>query len=188
MLLKIYYILIIIVCSLDANSQITKAYWLVGGNASLDSREPGSISTYSSSDQLMLNASCNVGYFIADKIVIGIKPTYNGIWYFQDNPTVYQSNLLGVGPFVRYYLRDKDEKVNVFSELSYQYGKEWGNHSQRTDYTNRITPMLGCAAFINECIAVEITLGYSSIYYVGFKGANYSVVAGIGFQFHLIKI
>ena len=188
MLCKIYFILILIVCSLNADSQITKGYWLVGGNASLDSRETGYISSYSSSDQLILVASCNIGYFVADKFVVGIKPSYHGNWYYENRNSIDQSNILGVGPFVRYYFRNEEETVNVFTELSYQYGKDWGNHQLETYYTNRITPMLGCSAFINECIAIEITLGYSTIYYVGYKGSNNSIIAGIGFQFHLIKI
>jgi len=190
MLRIIYYILILIVCSLNANSQITKGYWLVGGSASLDSRSPGttSQSTYSSSDQLSLIANCNIGYFFADNFVAGIKPNYQGFWFYDNGSSTEQSNILGVGPFVRYYIRDNEKKVNVFTELSYQYGKEWGNHGQVSIYTNRLTPLLGCSAFFNDCFAIEITLGYSKLFYVGYKGADNTIIAGIGFQFHLIKI
>jgi len=40
----------------------------------------------------------------------------------------------------------------------------------------------------NDCFAIEITLGYSKLFYVGYKGADNTIIAGIGFQFHLIKI
>ena len=61
--------------------QLNKKTWLVGGsgNFSTVKRTYEGASFSSESDDLNLNISPNIGYFIKDKFVIGLKPYFS--WF-----------------------------------------------------------------------------------------------------------
>ena len=179
--------LLIIVASFiinDAASQITKRNWMIGGAASFRSSKYDEAAGITSK-QIILQLSGNVGYFLIDKFAVGLKPEYERTEVKQ-NANHQVVNTYGLGPFLRYYYLPVGKYVNIFSELSYQYGIIKTNQSSSTNNSNKLSGLAGCAVFFNSSVALEFTLGYSSFSY-NTAGKVKSLIAGIGFQFHLEK-
>lgn len=162
-------------------SQITKDNWLIGGAASFRSSkyDNGGVS----SKQTIIQLSGDVGYFIIDKFATGLKLGYSRI---ETNNPLNISNTYEIGPFVRYYFLPPGKYVNIFSELSYQYGLMKTNQGVKQN-SNNFSGVLGCAAFFNRSVAIEFTVGYSSYLYNNNTGKVNSLIAGVGFHFHLEK-
>ncbi len=169
-----------------ADCQITKGNWMIGGAASFKSSKYdfGGVS----SKQTLVQLSGDVGYFIIDKFAIGLKLGYErtGINGSSNPLNNVNANTYNIGPFARYYFLPAEKYVNIFSELSYQYGlmKTSQGASQNS---NNFSGLVGCAAFFNSSVALEFTLGYSSYLYNNNAGKVNNVIAGIGFHFHLEK-
>lgn len=162
--------------------QITKNNWMVGGAASLRSSNYD-LGGGATSKQSVVQLSGDVGYFIFDKFVTGLKPGYNRTATKNPHNIVSTYN---IGPFLRYYFLPKEKYVNIFSELSYQYGVTKNNQISSNTKSNNLTGTAGCAIFFNSSVALEFTLGYSAFSYNN-SGNVKSVIAGIGFHFHLEK-
>ncbi|MGE5107959.1 MAG: outer membrane beta-barrel protein, partial [Sphingobacteriales bacterium] len=162
--------------------QINKNNWMIGGAASLRASNYDLGGGFSSK-QTIVQLSGDVGYFIIDKLAIGLKPGYSRTE--TNNPHII-ANAYEIGPFVRYYFLPKEKYVNIFSELSYQYGIMKTNQGVSQN-SNNFSGLIGCAAFFNSSVALEFTLGYSSYLYNNNSGKVNSVIAGVGFHFHLEK-
>lgn len=168
----------------DLNSQITKKNWLVGGSADFSSIQHRSDAA-PEYNAIQFQLSGIVGYFIFDKFVTGLKPGY-------DNSTVktvgspVSSNMLAIGPFVRYYFLPNESRVNLLVETTYQFGFNWSSGNQ-TLHSHQISIEAGPEIFFNTSVGIEFTVGYSSLKYPGYRGSINTVNAGIGFQFHLEK-
>jgi len=183
MKLKISLLIIVLTIANHANSQIEKRNWMIGGAGSFRS------SNYNNgvSKQNILQLNGDVGYFILNKLTAGLKPGYERTGTkgnFSPNNVVISTYYLG--PFARYYFLPVNKRVNIFSELSYQYGIMRTSQGVSQN-SNNYTGYIGCAAFFNNCVALEFTLGYSSYLYNNNSGKVNSVIAGVGFQFHLEK-
>jgi len=167
----------------NADSQITKGNWMIGGAASFRSsdyeRVPGFLSK-----QTLIQLSGEVGYFIIDKLALGLKPGYDRTDTYNPHNIV---NTYSLGPFARYYFLPIDKYVNIFSELSYQHGIQKTNQTSFGNNSNNFSGVGGLAVFFNSSVALEFTLGYSVYLYNYNSGRVKSVIAGIGFHFHLEK-
>ena len=183
-------------------SQLNKGTWLVGGNGSFNSSQQeqnftpqntGVETTYLYKDR-NLNISAKVGYFIIDKLVVGITPTYIytkhiGIGIVEGGGN--QSNEFLVGPFVRYYFLNKEKPYNLVSEISYQFGST--NQIGETKGTlNDFSFLVGPEIFFNSSAGIELLVGYSSINEKLFNDNNFSsknngFQVAVGFQIHLEK-
>jgi len=163
-----------------ADCQITKRNWMIGGAASFRSSNYNLGGGFSSK-QTIVQLSGDVGYFIIDKFAAGLKPGYNRMETKSPHNIV---NTYEIGPFARYYFLPSEKYVNIFSEVSYQYGITKSNQGVSQN-SNNFSGVLGCAAFFNSSVALEFTLGYSSYLYNNNSGKVNSVIAGVGFHFHL---
>lgn len=177
-------ILIFAFLSIKATSQITKNNWLVGGGANFSSSKNNSDAVVNA-DQVLVEVSGNIGYFFIDKFVGGLKPGFESstVKFFSGSKT---SNILEIGPFIRYYFLSTESQVNILTEVAYQYGTRWAT-SNEVLHSGSISISSGLAVFLNTCVALEFTVGYSSLKYSKSNGSNNSVIAGIGFQLHLEK-
>ena len=174
-------ILTLLICS-KSFSQLEKKTWLVGGDANYrksNYETNGGLPSKGSNAQL----NGNVGNFIIDKLVFGLKFSYNRIEGFNPN---YVVNTYSLGPLVRYYLLQNEKNVNIFTEISYQYGLSKNSQNSSSNKSNDLQGYVGCAAFFNSSVALEFKLGYSNYGYNNSSTVK-SLLANIGFQFHLQK-
>ncbi|PKP14638.1 MAG: hypothetical protein CVU07_13855 [Bacteroidetes bacterium HGW-Bacteroidetes-23] len=170
----------------SSSAQITKGNWMVGGTGNFSSYESKfkSNGNEMTNKGLAINLSPNIGYFVANKFVVG---TSLSIGYTKpkesDNSFGY-----GIEPFVRYYFLNEDKLINIFSEVNYIYGetKSGDNKSQTNGYGLKA----GTVIFFNSSVGLEISLDYNSSKLIpnSSDSSNYNnLQLGLGFQIHLEK-
>jgi hypothetical protein len=119
----------------------------------------------------------------------------------------YSSNsAFGLSPFIRYYFLKPTKKVNLFADGSYmisfintttrlyEYIQSGPNppsvsdsRSKSKNQAHNFTLAAGPAFFLNEKVALELTIGYSIGNYSEGDQSSQTVVLGAGFQIHLGK-
>jgi len=195
---------------INANAQLTKKYWLIGGN--------GSFKTYKSNESFtnqstgvyneiqkrnrQFDAVPKIGYFILDKFAIGLIASFSS--ETSESKTITGDSSGGssksykfyAGPFVRYYFLNEEKSYNLLAEMNYQYGflnsgdidfitKEGGKIS-------KFNLLFGPEIFLNSSTGLEFLIGYD---YNKIKMDNKNAVStnnsgfffAIGFQLHLEK-
>ena len=181
-IMKSIYFLFISNCFFifSSNAQITKGNFMVGGNASL------SFISSNSSKTTILNVSPNVGYFLFDKFSFGTLLNYSNSKTKDGlgGSIIYKN--INIGPFVRYYILNKEKDYNVFYESSYNLSLLKEN--KNTEFGNK----LGTVIFLNSSVGFEFSLKYSLN---KFKYPNEilpdsksnNFIFGLGLQIHLEK-
>jgi hypothetical protein len=173
----------------NADSQITKGNWMVGGSAGFSFTNSHRTNTGSKATNISL--APDIGYFFIDKLAAGARLTYNrehtkysGIFINFQNFTNYSA-----GPFVRYYLLPKDQQYNILSEASYQFGSsktESSDSSPSKGSSICFTFSAGPVIYFNTSVGIEFLLTYKSKSDEVNTRSN-SFGLGIGLQIHLQK-
>jgi outer membrane protein W len=176
-------ILMIFIASIfnnDANCQITKGNWLIGGSGQFQKQHED----LQGSDirGLAISVAPDIGYFIFDKLGVGLNVTfsYNRI-KVKDN--ISKTNILGLGPFVRYYFLPSDNRINIFSEAAYEYTTVFDGHYQNDFYFSA-----GPVIFFNSSVGLELAAKYSTSNSKISNATAKTVFLTIGFQIHLEKL
>lgn len=185
-------ILLIFVSLLILNksySQITRDNWMVGGDAnfSFNNSNTGATETKTTT----INVAPNIGYFFADKFAGGIRLSIykNNIKFGPPDDNYTTFSYYNIGPFVRYYLLNVENRGNIVTEVSYQFGKEKSetSYSLSSYNSNKFSLSAGPVIYFNTSVGIEFLLNYSSLgNNVNSKRAN-SFGIGIGLQVHLQK-
>ena len=174
---------IILLISISTTAQITKGNWMVGGTASFTSSSYESTTNNnntSSGKGIGIILSPTFGYFIIDKLALGISPTFG----YTKTDGGNDSTSYGIGPFIRYYLLKPEKRINVLTNVSYYYGT---NNANTT--SDNLNFKAGPVIFLNSSVALELTLNYNIGQFKSdssvstFKSFNF----GLGFQIHLEK-
>ena len=190
--------------TINSYGQLDKKTWLVGGSGSFDSykQEQSFISqgtgepinvVYNHSN---IKLSANVGYFIYDKFVTGLKLTYTDLHGKSvEDDTAFSLREISGGPFLRYYFLKKDKHFNLLSEINYQFGTvgngrgvQKGNEGK----INTISLLIGPEFYFNSSVGMEVLLGYRNYNRNMSDSFNTSITengfqVAIGFQIHLEK-
>jgi hypothetical protein len=165
--------------------QISKETWLANGSASYSSTKYNSAAGSKNVD-FELQLSPAIGYFLFDKLAIGIKAPISKIGVKgqgTDKFTTYTD--FNLGPFIRYYLLPDNKPVNVLIECGYEYGYIKGDN----DVVKKNTYLFsaGSVFFLTESLGIELLIGYSTFKFNEFKGLNNSIQCGIGLSIQLAK-
>lgn len=173
----------------EADCQITKTNWMVGGNASFS--YTNSNTTGIGDKVTVITIAPDIGYFLFDKFVTGVRLSYirNHVKFVGQAGSFTKASNLIFGPFVRYYLLPVDQRFNIISEGSYQFGNEVEtNESYRNNVsTNSFTFSGGPVIYFNNSVGLEFLFSYTSR--GDSRNANRSNTfrGGIGFQIYLQK-
>ena len=169
-----------------ARSQITKGNWMIGGNISYSSLTTGMKMVFESPGYT-LEIKPDVGYFLVDKFLAGLKSDINQQKIKSSLDSKYSTYLdLDIGPFIRYYLLHKDNIINILIEGSYLYGLKKVSTVNDGNQMNDILELLtGPVAYFNSSASIEFLAGYSSQKFVKFKGRNNTIKLSLGLQFYL---
>ena len=180
-------VVLILLSFLPSTAQITKGNWMVGGSGSFDyakltpknSNSSGSNINYTDDGFYTVTLDPNIGYFIKDKLAIGVKINlFNSFAEFQSF-NLNDTNI-GISPNFRYYFLNVDKAYNIFIEPSYNYytNNSLGNASG-------FGLKSGLAIFLNSSVAIEPSLNYVYNESDTFKRNNFFL--GLGIQVHLEK-
>lgn len=182
----------ILVFSISAKCQLDNGIWLVGGSGKFYSyNSTYSSTTYSNEAKYtQIDLSPSIGYFIADKLAFGIKPTFSSI---KGKVTTAGGGITNVqryliGPFGRYYLLNATKNYNIVTDVSYQIGLfDAGGQKGKL---STFSALLGPVIYFNTNVGLEFLLGYSYSK-EDVEQANKEIrkgfQIGIGFQIHLEK-
>lgn len=167
----------------NSYSQITKSNWLWGGNISFSNTKYKS-DLGQQLDETRIEISGNSGYFIIDKLAVGLRPDFFITKTKTTVNKISQNNFL-IGPFIRYYFLPTDSKVNLFFDGGFSYGKDKITH-QPSVSSNTFYFSTGPVVFLNSSVAVEFTIGYSSTKANDDLHSKRNIIqSGIGLQFYL---
>lgn len=178
--------------SLSVSAQLEKGTWLVGGSGSFRSTSDSYTSPgYSqTSDRTDIAISPSAGYFVIDKLAVGLKSNFskfksqvNGSGGLTTN-----TNRFSFGPFARYYFLEKDKQFNILADVNYLYGRYWFKPTKGN--SNSFNASAGLAAFFNTTVALEVLLGYYNFKETVKESGDFitkqsGFQATIGFQIHL---
>lgn len=177
---------------LPANGQTDKGTWLIGGNSNfLSSKNTDKGSTFSlASDRIDIGISPNIGYFIVDKLAIGIKTSFSKYKDQGFNGGYSNINRFEFGRLVRYYFLNPEEKnYNILADINYQYGITKDVHYYNGEI-NTFSASAGTVIFFNTSVGLEFLLGYyqrNENIYNSYKTTQKGLRTSIGFQVHLKK-
>ncbi|HEY1112069.1 MAG TPA: outer membrane beta-barrel protein [Chitinophagaceae bacterium] len=177
-----------------AFSQIHEGQLLMGGSSYFSSKkQTNGVHTSRQTDVVF---APNAGYFFMDQLAGGIRVNigFSKLIYQLPEDGYYRVNAQALAPFLRYYLLSPKQKLNLFVDASYFYGR-----SQVKSYSgNPLDPAgsskhtekgyglsAGPALFLTPGIALELMASYRHSKYKGFDDANTSWMTGLGFQIHL---
>jgi hypothetical protein len=175
---KVLFALCLLVSSHGLFAQVHQGNWLVGGNIGFTSEKHGD------AKETYFQFSPNAGYFFIDQFAGGLRLTYSS-----DKPKGADAYTNFVfAPFLRYYFLPAAQKVNVFADGEYGFGKA-GQKDKAS--LNEYQFSVGPAVFLNQHTALEFGL-----YYKSYGGDAYKTASGdrdnyfglnIGLQVHLGK-
>ena len=185
-------LLIIFHLSFTSFSQITKNNWIIGGSGKLFSNNSDYSSTaYSYTAKFtQIDISASVGYFLIDKLALGLRPTFSSIKGKVTTPggLITNTQRYWLGPFARYYFLPTGNQINLLTDLDYQFGI-FNSKGYRGDLTS-FGAFAGPVIYFNNCVGIELLFGYayskedmedaSKTIHKGFQ-------TSIGFQIHLEK-
>lgn len=184
---QLFLFLSFISISCMSHAQLTKGNWLVGGNGSFSSASYSN-TIAASYTQTNLQISPTAGYFFSDKFAAGLRPGYAYTkTSITGNSNDYSLNTLSIGPFVRYYFLQLENRLNIFSELNYQYVTSKTKDNPSTSY-NAYSILAGPVIYFNQSVGLEFTVGYSTAKFSSDASSKNSTLQfGIGLQVHLEK-
>lgn len=185
---KLVLLLTFSITILTVESQTVKGTWLVGGSGSFYPyrSEYRSVGYATDGKYTQIDVASAVGYFLADRIALGIKPRFTSIKGGSTSVGSVTTNVqrYWIGPFGRFYFLDISSRNNVVADVSYQRGFLGSGF---TGSLTSISALAGPVVFLNSSIGVECLLGYSSnkedvrSQELEWKG----IYVSIGFQIHI---
>lgn len=193
--MKHLFLFVLISICIHSYGQITKDNWLLGGTGSLRSLKTSysSPNLSTTSKRLDITVSPGVGYFVKDRLALGLKAGYSKYKEQVDGPGggYTNTNRYSFGPFVRYYFLLKEKEYNILTESSYQYGLYSFRPTKGHSYV--FTALAGPVIYFNSSVGLEFLIGYYNtketirINDNDFVTRQKGIQVSIGFQFHLEK-
>jgi hypothetical protein len=183
--------------TVTASCQLDKGTWIAGGSGSFNSyhkdwHTPTYTVIYKNTD---ITISPSIGYFIMDRLAIGLRPSYL-LQKQEDRGSTGpasggQSNLswLELGGFGRWYLLNKGNNYNILSDISYHYGLQ-SSFGSNEGHSNSFKALVGPVLYFSSSIGIELLVGYNSrreVQDLGYETLTRGFLTTIGFQIHLEK-
>lgn len=201
------FIAIALLFTINSFGQLDKKTWLVGGTGSFDSYKQNETFVFTQTGEIQdversvkeLEFSPKVGYFVIDKLALGLGISYINQKYetktisgiFGDG--AYKSYSFYVGPFARYYFLNKEKPYNILAEANYQFGSiSQSDSPDSKGKLSRFSLFVGPEIFFNSSVGMNLLVGYTNSKrdmndnsYVSNSTRGFQVA--VGFQIYLQK-
>jgi hypothetical protein len=149
------------------------------------------LNPYIRNTQIMSALKTTLGYFIKDRLVIGVNPNLY-LWNSKFNYTNYPNlnngtnnngSSIGLGLFTRYYLLNNNQNYNFIGEVSYGLDK----FTDEDTYLKKTSISIGPVLFLNKNTSLDFLLNYTntSKNYTNNKIGNDIISFNVGFQIYL---
>jgi hypothetical protein len=186
---KSVLIFFLIILSLKSFTQIYKGQWLIGGNAAFSYSQANE---YNNKIKLSsLTFSPSGGLFFLNRLAGGLKFDLGEETYHYTSISKSRNTFISIGPFLRYYFLQPEQKINLFAEGG--YGFSFGKYRNFYDvnytyHSSTFSFKAGPALLLNEHTALEVTLGYIHSTRGPIDTAVTNVIQiGVGLQIHFGK-
>ena len=165
------FILFLSLFSVSSNAQVARGNYLLGGNLNLHYH------SRLSSGTMLFQFNPNIGYFVGNKLALGINGSVNG----SINKNFKSSNYM-LSPYARYYFAIK-ENAALFTQLNagVQFSKSIYSDSNHHTLDPYIGLGVGHTYFISKHIGLETQL------YADNAFGEFNLGFGVGLQFYLGK-
>jgi hypothetical protein len=170
-----------------ALAQIEKGNMLLGGAFSFNS-EREEFETYPGSKSTAIKLNPNVGYFVIDQLAGGIRINGSRTKFQNFGSTGWEVRDVALGPFVRFYFLGNANKLNFFTDVSYQLGRSrrYQEYSSGSNSTSKaklkeydITA--GSSFFFSKYTAIELSFSYG-IKSTDLTSRSKKMMIGLGIQ------
>jgi hypothetical protein len=182
-----------------AECQLDKGIWLGGGSGSfssyketIDDGTPNPVSKYTD-----IQISASIGYFIIDKLALGLTPSFSFNHGKEIGRTVYivSPTIFAIGPFVRYYFLNKEKPFNLLADTRFTIGtiRSPSPSAYHKGNQYKYSIMAGPELFLNSSIGIEFLMGYHFMkekitHDFARIRTNSGFSTSIGIQLHLEKL
>lgn len=170
------FLITIFSLGINLKAQELRGTWLIGGsgfftvnNYKYTSLPNNSNSNFSYNQDVTnknFNLGGNFGYFINNRLVIGLSPTFtNNITTDKSNSAESLSSnetIISMGLFSRYYfLNPQDQKLNFIGEVAYGFTNHKLQHNE-TGKGKYSSIYIGPSYFISKNIGLEFLIGLNN--------------------------
>lgn len=136
-----------------------------------------------------IDLSPSIGYFILDKLAVGVRPTFSFIKGKYSAGTISTNvQRYWIGPFGRYYFLNLEKQFNIVTDMSYQVGIF--NAGGQKGNLSTFSALAGPVLYFNSSVGLEFLLGYSynkEDVERATKEIKKGIQISVGFQIHLEK-
>jgi hypothetical protein len=163
-----------------SQSNINQGDWMLGGDAGFSSQKQGDYKTTS------FGIAPNVGYFFISNLAGGLRLETSSE-KTEAGSLEAKSTGYALAPFVRYYFLPASQKVNLFADASFGFGKN-KYESGIVDNESKFTQLgikAGPAIFLTPATALEITLNYNSTKIKDVEDRKNAFGVNLGLQIHI---
>jgi hypothetical protein len=173
---KVFLGALLIALSTITQAQTQKGTWLLGGGAGFSSTSTGD------AKESTVSFSPNLGYFLADNLSVGASAIVSSVKPDGRDATT----TLAIGPAVRYYFAPLGSHAKLFANGSLGLGSVKTGSSDPVNVAAWAVSV-GPAIFLNQSIALELAVGYSSAKVKDAADATNTLGVSVGFQIHFKK-
>lgn len=186
-----YLLLVVCLYSTAAVCQLNKRTWIVGGDAGFNT-STYQVNSVVNTKTANLQLSGSVGYFVAPRLPVGIRISWQSKALKYDDPygTTRQGHLTyrGTGLFARYYfLKRTDRPLNIVLDAHYWLGAVVSDLSLNVARFHRYTLAAGPVVYLNSRLGLELLLGYFREKTADPGKPTTGFQASLGLQIHLKK-
>ncbi|MBE7174302.1 MAG: outer membrane beta-barrel protein [Williamsia sp.] len=178
-------------------AQISKGQWLVGGSGNFNYSKTDVNNFYNDAYiSTTLQLSPGAGYFFLNNLAAGLRVNAR----FTDNHIsegITYDQQLSLSPFMRYYFLPQAQKLNLFVDGAYAFGRSRYRFKQPPANGSSSSTTAGKASgysfsagpviFLNPGTALEFTVNYTKEYGLpDYENSNrVTIMGGVGLQVHL---
>jgi hypothetical protein len=169
----------------NANSQITKRNWMIGGSGEFISDKtifPSGDATKST----QININPKIGYFVADRFALGAFFTLGVVANTSIGGRTRYTNT-GIGPFIRYYFLSPEKNTNIVIEGNGAYTQQSNNLISDKSPFISYALLTGPIIYFNSSVGIEFLLGYKGYQTLQADTKNGGFHFNVGIQVHLEK-
>lgn len=177
-------------------AQTSKGSWMIGGGAKIQRQSNQSlfidnngVLTYSTVHYGIIELSPTVGYFVKDRLMLGLHVQESRSWALTGPKNRWHD--FSFGPLARYYF-PVAKKISVFPELAYLFSVRKTTYDINGDKQTQqvkssvIRGGIGVAWFVAPNIGIEGILAYQNTDARNNKiGDKQDIYYSIGIQFYL---
>lgn len=192
MIKKITLFVVVLFTAFSVNAQIQKGRFLVGGTSNLSFLSSKSTYRYDGTTTKKIKISSfefspEVGYFIMDKLAIGLDLSYSSEKEKVDNEAWSDpSRTFGMAFFGKYYFEAGSFKPFGKAQLGYLHIAGSDNDVNKFNGV-ALGVAAGAAYFINDLVAFEASLGYDYAKVKNVKDNKYEdKVGGFGLNIGIV--